>query len=88
MARYRILAPVYVEGLYHFAAPTFPVELELGDEVAPSRKWEPLDAGAVKALEKLGVKKHASHKPTPQINAAHATPAPARPPRASDKETL
>ena len=88
MARYRIHTPVYVEGVYHFAGPTYPVELELGDEVAPSRKWEPLDEGAVRALEKLGVKKHVSHKPTPEINAAFATPAPARPKRASDKEHL
>ena len=88
MARYRILSPVYVEGVYHFAAPTYPVELELPDEAAPSRKWEPLNDAAVKALEKLGVKKHVSHKPTPEINPAFATPAPARPPRASDKEKL
>lgn len=88
MARYRLISPAFVEGLYHFAAPTFPTEVTLSDDTAPSRHWEPLDEGAVKALEKLGVKKHASHKPTPEINPAFSTPAPARPLRASDKEKL
>jgi hypothetical protein len=88
MARYRISAPAYIEGEYYFASNVEPAEVVLPDDVAPSRKWEPLDAAASAALEKLGVKKAVSTAPTPPLNPASATPAPARPRRASDREHL
>jgi hypothetical protein len=52
-----IFKPAVVEGRYHEASMSNPLELELANETPPSRTWEPLDKDAVKALSLLGVEK-------------------------------
>ena len=66
MAHYLITEPCYVEGVYRFADPRFPLELTVADDTPPSRRWKPLDAAATKALETLtGKKAHAVPTPKP-----------------------
>jgi hypothetical protein len=87
MAKYRLTSSAYVEGAHTFATPQYPVILELEDDIPPSRTWEPLDEGAVKALAKLGVKKTVAGAPQKAAAAPSPAPAPA-PRRPSDKEAL
>lgn len=57
MAKYLITEPAVVGTQYFDASAQSPSVIELPDDVDPSQLWEPVDAAAVAALKRLGVKR-------------------------------
>ena len=55
MAKYLIFAPANVGNQFFDASASAPQTITLPDDVDPSRKWQPLDTGAKKALARLQV---------------------------------
>jgi hypothetical protein len=57
MAKYVTTVDSYVNGTYYRAAPSDPAVIEVADDHVPSRRWQPMDEAARKALAARGVVK-------------------------------